>query len=137
MKKLLLLAGLLAPAALCASTIFVEQSIRQTHELTAGTSRTISLGNGIELYVLDVGNNEASVFQLSVARLNGDATEFVTLCENQLKVPFGSEATLVFSKLGVSVRFVASVPEVGITPDPISPDPDPSITVVGNEVINS
>jgi len=49
---------------------------------------------------------------------------------------------LVFSKLGVSVRFVASTPEVGGTPDPDpSGTPEPSETpenpIVGNEVINS
>ncbi len=136
MKKLLLLAGLLAPAALCASTIFIEMPANQMHELTAGTSHSISLGDGIELRVLDMGNSEVSVFQLSVVRFNSNATEFVTLCENQLNVPFGSEATLVFSKLGVSVRFVASVPEVGITPDP-DPSETPENPIVGDEVINS
>jgi len=128
MKKLLLLAGFLAPAALCASTIFVEVPTHQTHELTVGTSLAISLGDGIELSVLDMGDPTASVFKLSVARLDENGMH-VTLCENQLKVPFGSEATLVLSKLQLSLRFVASTPEVSITPDP-DPDgtPDPSET---------
>ncbi len=134
MKKLLLLAGFLAPAALCASTFFVELPTHQTHELTAGTSHAIPLGDGIELRVLDMGNPEASLFQLSVTRLNSDATGYVTLCENQLKVPFGSEATLIFSKMGVSVRFVASTP-TGSTPEP-TPDPsgtsDPTVGTEGS-----
>ena len=121
MKKLLLLVGLLVPAALSASKIFVERQTYQTYELTAGTFNTIPLGDGIELRVIDKGNLEISVFQLSIARLNSEATGYVTLCESQLEVPFGSEATLVFSKRGVRGRFVASVHDAVITPEP---DPD-------------
>ena len=140
MKKLLLLAALFMPAALFASSIFIEVPAIQEYDLSSGVEHVVAVGNGIEIRIADAGDQFASVFNITVVRLNAEATEFVTLCENQLKVPFGSEATLFFSKIGVSMRFVATVP-TAITPDPIedptNPDPngtptDPVPDIVGD-----
>ncbi len=129
MKKLLVLVGLFVPAVMCASTIFIDHSNYnpQSFELTRGISHTVSLGDSVELRVLDTGDSAASVFKLTVVRLDGNGM-YATLCENQLKVPFGSEATLVFSKIGFNVRFVASVPDATITPDPSETPGYPTIT---------
>lgn len=128
MKKLLLFAAFLAPAAVCASTVFVEHPnyLSQSFELTVGISQVVSLGDDARLRVLDIGDTAASVFNLTVERLDANGI-FVTLCENQLRVPFDSEATLSFSTIGGIFRFVASSPDSSITPEldangnPVSP----------------
>jgi hypothetical protein len=123
MKKLVLLAAVLVPAALCASTIFIEHLNYQSQsfELLPGTSHTIPLGDAVELRVLDMGDPVASVFKMTIARLDMNG-QFITLCENQLIVPFSSEASLVFSKMGIKIRFVASP-----LPDQTQPDPNGEI----------
>ena len=125
MKKLVLLALFLVPAVLCASTIFIEHPNYQSQsfELTPGTSHTIPLGGDVELRVLDMGDPVASVFNVTIARLDING-QFVTLCENQLIVPFDSSASLVFSKMGTKIKFVASSVDATITPVPTQPDPD-------------
>jgi len=125
MKKLLLLAGLFVPAALTASAVFVEVPANQSYELQEDVTQPISLPGGVELHVLDTGNPDASVFKLTVTRMDANGLQ-ATLCENLVTVPFGSNVTLGFSKMGISVRLVASTPDPSITPQPPTPVSDPT-----------
>ena len=115
MKKVLIAAGLCVSAMSFASTIFVEAPLRQ-YDLSPGIEQVIYLDQGLELRVSDITDytvvaaKEVVTFQIQVVRsfdpVTGMSTNSV-VCSNELEVPFNSEATLIFSKLGLRVRFVA------------------------------
>ena len=103
MKKIILLMGFLASSVLYASEVIVEMPVYHKYDLSVGIPITIPIGS-VELRVLDMGDPVASVFKLTVVRIDPNG-QIITLCENQIIVPFSSEASLFFYSLGVKIKF--------------------------------